>query len=88
MHYCIGNALLKLSYAKYEMKSLFSLIILTGICGIWEAFLILNLLSFLIAFSSETNSKARTSYSLLVFIIQEDAGMISEFGNCFCKLYL
>ena len=44
--YCeLDNAFLKLLYTKYEIKSLFSLIVLTSIISVWEAFLIFNLLT-------------------------------------------
>ena len=74
---------LKLLYTKYETKSLFSLIILTGISSAWEALLLLNLLTSLIVSSKENKfeSKTMTSYSLHVFINREDAGIISKFIN-------
>ena len=45
----LDNALLGLLYTKHEIKSLFCLIISTGISNTGEAFLIRNLLTSLIA---------------------------------------
>ena len=64
--YCeLDNALLKLLYTKYEIKSLFSLIILISMFSLWEAFLTLNLLTSLIVSSNETNSKAKPGHHIL-----------------------
>ena len=83
-YYELENALLKLLYRKDEIKSLFSLIISTGISSVWKVFLILNLLTSLFFFFqwNKFESKTGTSYSLHVFINREDAGMISEFIDC------
>ena len=75
--YCeLDYALLKLLYTKFEIKSLFSSIILTSISR-------RNLLISLTAFFNETNSKAKLGHPILhVFVNREDVGMIFEFIDC------
>ena len=66
------NESLKLLYTKYEIKSLLSLIILTGLSSVWEAFLRFNLLTSLIVSSNERNLKAKLGHPILsMFVLIE-----------------
>ena len=79
--YCeLDNALLKLLYTKYKMKSLFSFTILTVTSSVWEVFLILNF--YLVFPMKQIRKQNQTSYSLYVFINKEDTGMISDIYYC------
>ena len=82
--YCeLDNALLKLLYTKYKMKSLFSFTILTVISSVWEVVLILNLLTSFIVFPiKQIRKQNHTFYSLHVFINKEETGMISDIYCC------
>ena len=71
-YHVLYNALLKLVCTKFEIKSLFSLIILTDMSSVWKTFLKLNLLTSLTVSSNETNLKAKLGHPILsMFLLIE-----------------